>query len=138
MYERALALGPEPALRAGECRARRSEKLGHAAEAERLYRRALAVDPRSGDAANKLGLLLAKAGRTDEARRLFELAISIRRDDSSAINNLGVLYINTGQTNDADRGLPLRHTGGAGRRYTVPEPLADLGSHGRSRKGART
>ena len=83
--------------------------------------------PRSGDAANKLGLLLAKAGQTDEARRLFEQAISIRRDDSSAINNLAVLYLNTGRTNDADRGLSVRHTGGAGRRYTVPEPLANIG-----------
>ena len=50
------------------------------------------ADPRSGDAANGLGLLLAQQGKTGEARRLFELAISIRRDDSSAINNLAVLY----------------------------------------------
>ena len=59
------------------------------------------ADPRNGDAANGLGLLLAKQDRTDEARKLFELAISVRRDDASAINNLGVLYMNTGQPNDA-------------------------------------
>jgi Flp pilus assembly protein TadD len=77
------------------------ETLHDAAEAERLYRRAIAADPRYGDAANRLGLLLAKAGRTDEARQWLEQAISIRRDDASAINNLAVLYMNTGKNNDA-------------------------------------
>ena len=61
----------------------------------------LSLDPRNGDAANGLGLLLAKQDRADEARKLFELAISVRRDDSSAINNLAVLYMNTGRTNAA-------------------------------------
>ena len=59
------------------------------------------LDPRNGDAANGLGLLLAKQDHADEARKLFEQAISVRRDDSSAINNLAVLYMNTGRTSDA-------------------------------------
>ena len=77
------------------------DQLGNPAEAESLFRRAMAVDSRNPDAANGLGLLLAKQGRTGEARKLFELAISIRRDHASAINNLGVLYMTIGQTNDA-------------------------------------
>src|ERR1035438_8557786 len=59
------------------------EELKTPAEAERLYRRAMAADPQSGDAANKLGLLLAKAGQTDDARALFEKALALRRDDRS-------------------------------------------------------
>ena len=53
------------------------------------------------DAANGLGLLMAKQDRNDEARSLFESAIAARRDDASAINNLGVLYINMVRVNDA-------------------------------------
>ena len=99
-YEKALALAPDLPY-ASINAAQTHEKLGDPAAAEQLYRHVLAADPRNGDAANGLGLLLAKQDRTEEARKLFELAISVRRDDSSAINNLAVLYMNTGRTSDA-------------------------------------
>ncbi len=99
-YEKALALSPDLAS-ASLNAAQTHEKLGDPAAAEGVFRHLLAADPRNGDAANGLGLLLAKQDRTDEALKLFQLAISVRRDDCSAINNLGVLYMNTGQPNDA-------------------------------------
>ena len=99
-YEKALALRPDSTYALVNA-AQTHEKLNQTAEAERLYRRVLEFDAKNGDAANGLGLLLARRGQTAEARKLFELAISIRRDDSAAINNLGVLYVNLGQPNDA-------------------------------------
>ncbi len=59
------------------------------------------MDPQSPEAANGLGLSLAKQGKPGEARREFERAIALRRDFSNAVNNLGVLYVNQGQMNDA-------------------------------------
>ncbi len=99
-YQKALDIAPDLGYALVNA-AHAQEDLEHTAEAERLYRHALAVDAKNGDAANGLGLLLAKQGRNDEARALFESAIAARRDDASAINNLGVLYINMGRMNDA-------------------------------------
>ena len=99
-YQRALDLAPDLGYVLVNA-AHAQENLGRAAEAERLYRRALAADAKNADAANGLGLLMAKQDHNDEARSLFESAIAARRDDASAINNLGVLYINMGRVNDA-------------------------------------
>ncbi len=99
-YQKALDLGPDLGYVLVNA-AHAQESLGRAAEAERLYRHALAADAKNADAANGLGLLMAKQDRNDEARSLFESAIAARRDDASAINNLGVLYINMGRVNDA-------------------------------------
>ena len=99
-YEKALALKPDllhTLLNAGQT----ADKLNQQGKAESWYRAATQVDPQSADAANGLGLALAKQGKTDEARRQFERAIALRRDFSNAVNNLGVLYLNQGQVNDA-------------------------------------
>ena len=99
-YRSALALRddiPYLLVNAGEAYA----KAGNDAEAERLLRRAIAIDPADADADNQLGLLCARSGRTGEARDLFQKAIAARRDHPGAINNLGVLYMQLGQTNDA-------------------------------------
>ena len=84
-------------LGAGEASAR----LGDAVAAEKLLRQATEADPKSADAANQLGLVLAGENRGGEAKEWFERAISIDREHTGAINNLGVLYLKLGQTNDA-------------------------------------
>jgi tetratricopeptide (TPR) repeat protein len=84
-------------LGAGEASAR----LGNAAAAEKFLRQATEADPKSADAANQLGLVLAGGNRGGEAKEWFERAISIDREHTGAINNLGVLYLKLGQTNDA-------------------------------------
>jgi Tfp pilus assembly protein PilF len=89
------------------------EKLGRTVEAERIYRQALAVDAKNADAANGLGLLMAKQGRNEEARKLFESAIAARRDDADAINNLGVLYQH-GPGERCHCRFSIRHPGSAG------------------------
>ncbi|MGI9072181.1 MAG: FG-GAP-like repeat-containing protein [Bryobacteraceae bacterium] len=99
-YQKALTLKSDllyTLLNAGRC----ADKLNQQQKAEEWYRRALRLDPQSPDAANGLGLALAKQGRAGEARQSFEQAITLRRDYSEAINNLGVLYLQEGKVNDA-------------------------------------
>lgn len=70
--------------------------IGNNAQAERFYRRALLLDSLSAEAANGLGLVLAKQNRSAEAKKAFERAIELRPAFGAAINNLGVLYISVG------------------------------------------
>ncbi len=74
---------------------------GDSASAERLLERTVETNPRSAEASNALGLLLARQNRQDEAKRAFERAIEIRRDYAAAINNLGVLFGSRGDANNA-------------------------------------
>jgi tetratricopeptide (TPR) repeat protein len=99
-YQTALTLKSDllyTLLNAGRC----ADKLNQQQKAEEWYRQALQLDPQSPDAANGLGLALAKQGQAGAARRYFEQAITLRRDYSAAINNLGVLYLQEGKVNDA-------------------------------------
>ncbi len=99
-YQHALALKPDllyTLLNAG----RSADKLNLPAKAEAFYRQAAQIDPQSPEAANGLGLALAKQGHATDAGELFQRAISLKRDYSEAINNLGVLYIQQSKINDA-------------------------------------
>jgi Tfp pilus assembly protein PilF len=100
MYEKAIGFNSGAAYLLFNA-AQAADKLDDAAKAERYYRKALTTDPKSADAANGLGLLLAKQGKTSEAKALFQQAIELRPNYGPAINNLGVLYINAGQIGDA-------------------------------------
>jgi len=64
-------------------------KAGNLAEAERLYRRILAVDPRHADSLHLLGVIAFHAGRPDAARALIEQAIGINAAVPEYFNNLG-------------------------------------------------
>ena len=99
-YEHALTLKPDllyTLLNAG----RSADKLNLSSKAEAFYRRATESDQQSPEAANGLGLALAKQGQSQAARQLFEKAITLKRDYAEAINNLGVLYTQEMKTNDA-------------------------------------
>ncbi len=99
-YERALALKPDllyTLLNAG----RSADKLNLSGKAETFYRQAMQIDPQSPEAANGLGLALAKDGQPQEAGQLFQKAITLKRDYADAINNLGVLYTQETKINDA-------------------------------------
>ena len=52
---------------------------GDHARAEALFRRALAADPRSGDAHVYLGVLADQAGRLSDAERHFATAVALDR-----------------------------------------------------------
>src|SRR5580698_5697197 len=59
------------------------------AQAEPLYRRILAIDPRHGEALYLLGMVGAQSGRYAEAADLITRAIALRPDFAEARYNLG-------------------------------------------------
>ena len=65
--------------------------FGRLDEAERECRRCLALAPGATEAANILGIVLARAGRTDEAIQVFQMVSAQRPDFVPALNNLGLL-----------------------------------------------
>jgi tetratricopeptide (TPR) repeat protein len=99
-YQRVLAIRPSytAALAgAGEV----YDRLNDPRAAEKMLRGAAESDPKDADAANQLGLVLAKQDRAAEAKEWFERAISLDPRHTGAINNLAVLFTKLGQTNDA-------------------------------------
>jgi predicted O-linked N-acetylglucosamine transferase (SPINDLY family) len=70
-------------------------------EAELLYRRALTIDPRNGDARHLLGLIAFKAGQSQDAIRLMKDAVSLRPDNAQAHNNLGAVFKSLGRSAEA-------------------------------------
>jgi Flp pilus assembly protein TadD len=52
------------------------------------FRKAIAVNPRSVEAHNNLGIALGSLGRLDEAIAAFEQALRIQPDFTDAVKNL--------------------------------------------------
>jgi tetratricopeptide (TPR) repeat protein len=99
-YQHVLAIRPaHSAALAGAAEA--YAHLNDPRQAESFFRRSLESDPNNADAANQLGLLLARQDRTAEAKQWFERAIAADPAHIGAINNLAVLFTKLGQTNDA-------------------------------------
>ena len=99
-FERVIAIRPDYAaalMGAGET----YEKLSDLPAAEKMLRRAADADSKNADAANQLGLVLARQDRAAEAKQWFERAMSIDPAHTGAINNLAVLFIKLGRTTDA-------------------------------------
>jgi len=65
------------------------QQTGHLDAAERLIRRALAIDPRAAAAHSNLGLLLAQSKRFEEALACFDTAIALKADYAEAFFNKG-------------------------------------------------
>jgi protein O-GlcNAc transferase len=74
---------------------------GAVADAERLYRRVLSVDPQSDVACGNLAIIVAGRGDLDEAERLFRRAIAARPNDPTGFNNLGALLLQQGRVSEA-------------------------------------
>src|SRR5207244_10262865 len=98
-FERAMAVHADSfsLVGAGQAYAAMSDAVA----AEKMFRSALDKDAHDAEAANQMGLLLARQNRTEEARKYFQQAITAQRDHASAINNLGVLYMQMDQVDDA-------------------------------------
>jgi FimV-like protein len=88
---------PPAFVGAGEVYAKQNDK----ANAQKMFERAVSLDPKCADAMNQLGLLAAGSNDVLVARRWFQQALEAQKDHPGAINNLGVLYAKMGQPNDS-------------------------------------
>lgn len=82
-----------------------SDKLKNLPQAEAYYRQALNADPQSAEAAQGLGLTLAKNGNLIDAERYLLQAVHLRPALSSGWNNLGVLYLQQRDSTKAIKAL---------------------------------
>jgi tetratricopeptide (TPR) repeat protein len=82
-------------------RAFAAHRSGDLGEADRLYRRVLAIDPGHADSLHLLGLTLARSGRGEEAAGLIGKAIAARPDFALAHYNLGNVLRQLGRGEDA-------------------------------------
>jgi TolB-like protein/Tfp pilus assembly protein PilF/DNA-binding winged helix-turn-helix (wHTH) protein len=73
------------------------EGLGQPAEAEREYRRAVAVEPAFWGAHNALGAFLLSQGRVDDAAASFQRVTELASASASAYNNLGAALQSAGK-----------------------------------------
>lgn len=78
-------------------------QAGRLAEAEQLYRQALALDRRHADSLHSLGLLARQVGRHDVAAELIGQAIAVRGDDPFFHYNLGNAFKDQGKLDEAAR-----------------------------------
>jgi len=88
---------PPAFVGAGEVYAKQNDRPN----AQRMFHRAIDLDPKCADAMNQLGLLSAQANDLTDARSWFQKAIEAQQDHPGAINNLAVLYAKIGQPADA-------------------------------------
>jgi tetratricopeptide (TPR) repeat protein len=74
---------------------------GQLADAERIYRRILAIDPNHADSLHLLGTLAHQAGRHDFAVELIRKAIAIDKKQSAYHSNLGTALQALGKPDEA-------------------------------------
>jgi tetratricopeptide (TPR) repeat protein len=78
------------------------QNSGRLAEAEELFRKSIAVDPRGSDAYIKLGILYQDSGRLAEAEELFRKVITCDPGNSGAYMRLGQVCANRGRPAEAE------------------------------------
>jgi predicted O-linked N-acetylglucosamine transferase (SPINDLY family) len=87
-------------------------QAGRLSEAEDLYRRALAIDPRQFDALHLLGLVQFQRGDCADAVRHFDLALAIKPDSAAVLNSRAAALIGLARFDEAvvccDRSLAVR------------------------------
>jgi tetratricopeptide (TPR) repeat protein len=77
------------------------QRSGRYAEAERIYRSILAVDPRQPDALHLLGLAAHQQGRAEEAVQWIGWAIAVHPRAGAFHNNLGNALVSLGRLAEA-------------------------------------
>ena len=76
-------------------------QAGRLPQAETAFRQILALDPRSAEAHNDLGLVLTKQQRLEDAREHFALALALRPQSPEANDNLARALKNLGRIDEA-------------------------------------
>jgi predicted O-linked N-acetylglucosamine transferase (SPINDLY family) len=78
---------------------------GRLADAEQLYRQALAADPRDFAARHFLGVIRAQQGRPEEGLAEIEAALALRPDDAEALLNRANMLKSLGRATEALAGF---------------------------------
>jgi protein O-GlcNAc transferase len=78
-------------------RATDAHRQGRHAEADKLYRKLLDIDPQDFDAVHRLGILKLHEGANTQARQLLEQAVSLQPRNAAAQSNLGTVLLKTDQ-----------------------------------------
>ncbi len=76
-------------------------QTGQFAEAERIYRQVLAIDPRQPDGLHLLGMIAYQTGRSELAAELIRKAIAIKGNAPSYHSNLGNVLQSQGDITEA-------------------------------------
>jgi len=100
-YEKAIAINPNYAAGLSALGFLHLTARKDYAQAEKLYRRAIAVDPRLVPALRGLGITLAMQGKEADAIRQWEEALKYAPDDLHLNQSIAFAYENIGQP---DRG----------------------------------
>ena len=80
-------------------------RAGRLADAELLYRKALAIDGDNFDALHMLGVVHQQTGRSTKAVELLEQATAVAPENAFAHSNLGLAYQSLNQLDDAAASL---------------------------------
>jgi tetratricopeptide (TPR) repeat protein len=96
-----MALGPNPLLQAVLANALEHHRHGQLADAERIYRQILAIDPDHADCLHLLGTLTHQTGRHNLAVKLIRKAIAIDKKQSAYHSNLGTALQALGKRDQA-------------------------------------
>jgi cytochrome c-type biogenesis protein CcmH/NrfG len=103
---------PSPGIQDLVGEALRHHQAGRLAEAERIYRQVLAVDPGHPDGLHLLGMVACQTGDADRAAELIRRAIAVKGDAASYHSNLGNVLESQGNLAEAgacyQRALLLR------------------------------
>lgn len=74
---------------------------GHLAEAERMYRAILAIEPANAEVINYLAILMASTNRLQDAAAMFATLTRLQPTDAKALTNLGFTLHQLGRFNEA-------------------------------------
>jgi protein O-GlcNAc transferase len=96
------SIGPSAAIAEQFAAAFAHHQAGRLAEAERLYRQILAIDPGHVDSLHFLGMLAGQAGRNDLAIELIGQALALKPDYAGAHYNFANVLAKEGRLDQAE------------------------------------
>src|SRR5690606_13353818 len=85
------------------------DRAGRMAEAEQLYGRAMAINPKDAAARNDLGLCLARSGKLSESAHVLRTAVALKPEKALYRNNLATVLVEMGDSQAAFDELSAVH-----------------------------